>query len=332
MDIKEFAHRLGFSPTTISHALSGKRHVKEETRQLILEKMREWGYTPNINAQRMLNPTTQLFAFYSEVTDMLTDPYQLEVLRTFCRRLRPCGYDLILDLYRKDDHDRFASLKHRVAAHAIDGAILIAENIVPELLAEISAPHSPAVYIHNKPAETPQANVGHLTVNSHDAYREVLLALRQLGRTEVLLLGRNDGDYVWEDCQAQLRECGLSLYGNQVIYSEEEETSAGDAVLMALLSPQRPSVVITRTHAQARGVFEKALQLGIKVPEQLSIISHGDEKFARTTSMRLATISFDYQKLAERSIEMLFEMREHPEVIQPAVVIQERFVPGGSLI
>ena len=42
--------------------------------------------------------------------------------------------------------------------------------------------------------------------------------------------------------------------------------------------------------------------------------------------------TLESQKLAERSIEMLFEMREHPEVIQPAVVIQERFVPGGSLI
>ncbi len=88
MDIREFAKRLGVSTTTVSHALNGKRPVKAATKQLILEKMNEWGYVPNTNARRLVSSKTNLIAFFSDSGDTLADPYQLEVTRNFCRLLR----------------------------------------------------------------------------------------------------------------------------------------------------------------------------------------------------------------------------------------------------
>lgn len=129
MDIREFAKRLGVSTTTVSHALNGKRPVKAATKQLILEKMNEWGYVPNTNARRLVSSKTNLIAFFSDSGDTLADPYQLEVTRNFCRLLRERGYDLLLDLCHTGENDRYASLRNRVMAHSIDGSIIIAGSL-----------------------------------------------------------------------------------------------------------------------------------------------------------------------------------------------------------
>ena len=332
MDIREFASRLGLSTTTISHALSGHRYVKPATRQLILERMREWGYTPNINAQRMIQTSTNLIAFFSEVSDMLTDPYQLELLRTFCRCLRPRDYDLILDLYHDGEEERFSSLHRRVLSHAIDGSIIIGANLDDALLQSLSASHSPCVYIDSHAGSAVLPHVCRLLVNSHDAYREAFTALRQLGRTSILYLGRKEDDYVMQDALRLMEELGLDLYGGRCLYSEENGLSAANAALMPLLSPTPPRVIMTRTHAQAKGVYEKAMQLGFSVPKDLSIISHGDERFSGMGEPSLATVSFDWQSLAERSIDQLFFMREHPETPQPNITISSHFVPMGTFV
>ena len=51
--ISDLARAAGVSPTTVSHAFSGRRHVDPETRERIQALAREIGYHPNALAQRL---------------------------------------------------------------------------------------------------------------------------------------------------------------------------------------------------------------------------------------------------------------------------------------
>ncbi len=319
MDIKEFAQKLGVSTTTISHALNGKRPVKAATRKLILEKMNEWGYTPNVNARRLVNSKTNLVAFFSEVTDTFADPYQLELLRTFCRQLRPRGYDLLLDLYHGGGSDRFVSLRNRISSHAIDGSIIIGHRLTPEDFTSLSAPYSPCVYIDNG-YHAPQPHVGFICVDCVPAYREVMQCLKQLGRTDIVLLARNEGDVVLDEWRGLCVEYGL------------QPEDARNVILPVLLRPPLPRAIIARTDAQAQGVLLAARQLGLEVPRQFSLISHGDVRYSSGSEPALATISFDYQQLGSKAVEALFELLDHPERPLAPIIFPERFLPRGSLI
>jgi len=53
MKLREFAQQLGLSPTTVSRALNGYPEVNAETRQRVLQAVRETGYRPNRAAQRL---------------------------------------------------------------------------------------------------------------------------------------------------------------------------------------------------------------------------------------------------------------------------------------
>ncbi len=331
MDIREFSKRLGVSTTTISHALNGKRPVKAATRQLILEKMEEWNYTPNINARRLVNNRTNMIAFFSEVTETLADPYQLEILRILCRQLRMRNYDLLLDLCHEAEDIPFASLRNRVQAHAVDGSIIIGAGLDAETLGSLATKDCPCVYIDSLRHESIPHTVG-ISVDTQQAYREALLCLRQIGRKRPAVLARIEADSQLKQWRRQLAETGFELLPEHCVFSEESIQSGRDTALSLLLRTPRPDVILTRTDSQAQGVLRAAQQLKIKVPEELSIISFGDVDYALESTPPLSMVSFDYRKLGECAVKVLFELLSAPDRQLEPITFSARFLARGSLI
>lgn len=331
MDIKEFAQRLGISTTTVSHALNGKRPVKAATKQLIFEKMKEWGYVPNANARRLVSSKTNLISFLSDASDTLADPYQLEVTRIFCRLLRERGYDLLLDLYHGHEVDCFASLRNRVSSHSIDGSLIISSQLTEKELEKLSSPYAPCVYIDTQKLGCMKHAVS-ISVDSSYAYREVFRCLKQIGHSQLGLLARHTKDPLYQFWLKEIPFHDLQLVPTLCEFSEENIEQARDIALRMLLASPRPNAIITRTDAQAQGVLRAAQQFNIHVPRELSIVSHGDIFFSRGSEPPLATVSFDYKKIGESAIDALFTMIENPEKILEPLVFAEQFFPRGSIV
>ena len=331
MDIREFAKRLGVSTTTVSHALNGKRPVKAATKQLILEKMNEWGYVPNTNARRLVSSKTNLIAFFSDSGDTLADPYQLEVTRNFCRLLRERGYDLLLDLCHTGENDRYASLRNRVMAHSIDGSIIIAGSLTEKDFETLAAPYAPCVYIDTRGLGR-MKNAVSISVNCEPAYTEVFRCLKQTGRRRLAFLARHDEDPFYHFWRDALPGHGFQFNPDFCAFTEEDTEQARDAALRMLLASPRPDAIIARTDAQAQEVLRATQQMELHVPQDLAIVSHGDVFYSRGSEPPLATVSFDYKKLGVMAVETLFEMIEHPDSIPEPVVFTEQFFPRGSII
>src|SRR3989442_14768349 len=60
--INEFAKTLGVSPTTVSRAMTGRGRLSPATRSMVVERMKELGFTPNVNAQRLSHGRTNMIA------------------------------------------------------------------------------------------------------------------------------------------------------------------------------------------------------------------------------------------------------------------------------
>src|SRR5438094_7958405 len=78
--IDEFARKIGVSTTTVSRAIHGRGRVSPATRGLVLERMKELGYTPNLNAQRLSHGRTYMVALdFGVWHDFLSDMYFVEI-------------------------------------------------------------------------------------------------------------------------------------------------------------------------------------------------------------------------------------------------------------
>ena len=321
--IREFARRLGVSTTTISHAISGHRPVQEETRKMIFEKMREWNYTPSLNARRLVTSSSNLIAFVSEEGHPEEDLYQMQVIRYICQELRKDHYDLLLDLRPSDDKMRMMQLIERVRARGVDGSIYLGRSFTRAELEELSSPQCPCVYADNV-LHDPQPNVCYLCVDARDAYRDAFGYLHDKGCKKILLVARHKDDCTWMFWHELLEQSDWSVAAD--IFTAEDEL---DAVQKAgeALADQKFDAIIVRTTPQLSGVLMALKQLGIQPGKDVELIGHGDEPRLDAARQPVGICAFSYKHFGEVAVQSLLDMIRTQELNPPVKVIREKFFP-----
>lgn len=109
-----------------------------------------------------------------------------------------------------------------------------------------------------------------------------------------------------------LAEQGADLLGWRVLFSTRAEIAATDSPHMTLTemlqAEDRPTAVFCSDTIEAERVFLEAIRLGLRVPEDLSIISFGCASRDGELSRRITSITIDEVDLGRRAAEMVSEM------------------------
>ncbi len=82
--LKEIAKKCGVSITTVSNVLNNKPKVSDETRQRILELVKETGYQPNYFAQGMRKQKTRIIGIIVEDLELFSTPAIVEAIIAYC--------------------------------------------------------------------------------------------------------------------------------------------------------------------------------------------------------------------------------------------------------
>lgn len=91
--ISDVAARAGVSPTTVSHVLSGRRHVSEVTRARVRSVMDELGWEPNQLARSLRMQRTQTIAL---IVPDITNPFYPSVARGLLDVVSEPGYQVLI--------------------------------------------------------------------------------------------------------------------------------------------------------------------------------------------------------------------------------------------
>jgi DNA-binding LacI/PurR family transcriptional regulator len=76
----------------------------------------------------------------------------------------------------------------------------------------------------------------------------------------------------------------------------------------------RPTAVFVRTDVLAIGVLRTVRAMGLRVPEDISLVSHDDVPLAQFTDPPLTTVRVDYEALGKSAVEMLAAMLERKPI------------------
>ena len=82
--LKEIAKMCDVSITTVSNVLNGKPKVSAETRQMILDIVKQTGYHPNYFAQGMRKQKTRIIGIIVEDLDLFSTPPIVESIMAYC--------------------------------------------------------------------------------------------------------------------------------------------------------------------------------------------------------------------------------------------------------
>ncbi len=300
--IADVARAAGVSIPTVSKVVNNRDGVAPATMLRVQEVVERLGYETSLVARSLRSSRTNVIGIL--VTEF--EPFSTELLRGISAATTGTGYELLayaglLTGSSRPGWER-RSLS-RLSGTLIDGAIVVTPSEA------MSAASIPVVAID--PHTGPE---GHATVDTDNVAgaRDAVEHLLGLGHTRIAhVQGRGDL------ASSQLRETGyrdaLAAAGIAV---DERLVRAGDyqeersaAVAHDLLTlPDRPTAVFAANDSSAIGVLHAAEALGLRVPEDLSVVGFDDVPQASTTTPPLTTVAQPLADLGASAVTMLLAM------------------------
>ncbi len=311
--IRDIARIAGVSPGTVSRAISGSPLVNVETRRRVMQVVQALNYVPNRVAQRLATGKTLTLAV---IVPFFTAPSVTERLKGVVNALARSKYDLVIHNIEEPDQraDCFRIVPRR---DRVDGVLVISISPTDEevpLLAEASVPivlidaHHPALRMLHQ-----------ITVDDVAGGQAVTEYLISLGHTRIGFIGDPaDNPFNFTSSRDRARGYRQALEAAGIPYRPEYyaerphgRQQAREAALQMLTLPERPTAIFAASDVQAVGVLEAARGLGLRVPQDLSVVGYDDVEIAEI--LGLTTMRQMLFESGQRGVELLLKTLENPE-------------------
>lgn len=302
--INEVAQAAGVSISTVSYALSGKRPVAVDTRRRIEQAVAQLGYSPNAGARMLAGRRTQIFALTEPLRVDTHAPTHMAFVLATAVAARRNDYDILL----LTDEDAQAGMQ-RVAASGLVDAILVLD-VAPDdarvaLSREIDVP---SIFIG-----IPDDHEGLVCVDL-DFERAAEMAVDRLaeaGHRRIGLLGHPEVSYLRSNFPPRVRsgfESAALAAGIESTFRPAGVTRATAASVREatneLLAEGVSALVLHCAEEAHFRVLETLADAGVRVPEDISVVSVGSSFDQTTLSTPLDSIPLVPAETCELAVEL----------------------------
>lgn len=285
--IYTIAKLAGVSHTTVSRALNGHPKVSAALRTKIEAIATSLGYAgPNRHAIALRTKRSQMIGVL--LMD-LVNPYNSELAREIDTELRTHGFACMVSGCDGDGREA-QGIANLFADSGVD---VIITNVAQPLLALEKEHAPPAVLVSDARIEGFAASV-HIKV-FEGTYRAIS-RLIEMGHRRIAHLGAGGHGERYKAYAAAMREAGLNeelwAYGDQA-WGRQQLQARVEAIVRERLKDRRslPTAVVAHDDFMALTVLQTAREMGLSVPEDLSILGHDDTLVTRLVTPRLSSIS-----------------------------------------
>lgn len=285
--IADVAELAGYSPMTVSRVINGESRVKAETRESVMEAVRQLNYAPN-SAARSLAGGEQLRV--ALVFDNPSASYLSEFLLGAMEEARRSNINL--EVHTCEDPSLAASLMTNLAENGADGFILppplCDDQRVVDLANELGVV---TVAVGPGKAIGTQAAV---SIDDYGAARDMTSHIIELGHERIGFItgnpeqvasGRRLSGYL-----NALREHGLERVDELIVQGRFTYRSGLTAAAKLMSLNPRPTAIFASNDDMAAATVAVAHREGLDVPSDISICGFDDTEMASTIWPELTTI------------------------------------------
>jgi LacI family repressor for deo operon, udp, cdd, tsx, nupC, and nupG len=276
--IKDVAREVEMSTATVSRALRNLPGVSDETRARVMETARRLGYVPSPSAAGLATGQTRTVAV---VVPFVTRWFFAAVVQGAEEVLRERGYDLLLYNLAGDASARHRVFETNLLTKRVDAVLVLKPS--PEELARLVDLDRPVTIVG---ADLP----GWATVRIDDelAARTATGHLLELGHRRIAYVGGpSEGvlDFTAPTARRagyrdSLEAAGIALDPRLEVDGDFTVKGGMHAARELLDRPERPTAVFAASDEMAIGALRIARELGLRVPEDLSVIGIDDHEMA----------------------------------------------------
>ena len=307
--IHNVAQEAGVGIGTVSRVVNNSPDVKPATRERVLAAIHRLNYKPDPIARSMISKRTNSIG---TIVPFFTRPSFMERLRGVEAVIARLERELVLyNVETSAQRDHF--FRELPLHRKVDGLLIISLSPDDAAARRFRELGTPVVLID---AYSPLLTS--LVVNNVEGAYQAVKRLIELGHRHIgFINGEIEGNFKFNTANDRLiglhralGEAGLLFEPEQVLISEWSRKGGKHAALQLLTQQKRPTAIFAASDVQAVGVLEAARELGLRVPEQLSVI--GFDGIEISELLELSTMQQPLQEMGELGASKLVELIENP--------------------
>ncbi|MBU9711229.1 LacI family DNA-binding transcriptional regulator [Evansella tamaricis] len=335
MRIKDIAKLANVSTSAVSLALNGKPGVSEDTREKILKITNEYGYTPRSSIKTV--PKGKVLRFvagvnYGLVTEKYDSlPFFVELIHYINENISSKGYSLLISSLNSENLVSELSLLEQ--DQPTNGIILLGTNLKSEQIQSISENH-PNVVVIDTCFET--LNIDFVVMNNVMGAFEAGTYLIEQGHTKVAYAQSNTRMYNFEKRKEgffqAMKTAEISIPASNIYTLSPTEVSSQDIFKLGISNDltNLPTVIFCECDYIAISVIKSLAELGINVPEDISVIGFDNIWEAQIINPELTTVHVKKDRIASIAVEKVIQNISNPENERIKMLVDTKIIERSS--
>jgi LacI family transcriptional regulator len=335
--IYKLAEETGYSPSTISRALRNQPDISAETREIVRKHADAMGFKLRVFESRITNICALIqtqpnqTSLFSSFTDAIMDG-----MWRYCTE-----NDLELSVFGATaERLNSGDLGRVLGRRGVSGAVVLNASDESRFFAKFNQERFPYTCVATAP---PEAMPNLVTGNNEQLARQAIAFLRQIGHRRIAML-----DSLSEHLQAgvERREAFFAamakaepmiIQRRDLIGTPIDDYEFARLAAQHLLGlPKRPTAIVAMSAEQGLSVIHTAGQLGVRVPQNLSVLCFDDSRLCGFTTPSLTVASVSYQQIGYVAAQIVHRKIEKShdsavgQVLNGELVIRESTAPPAT--
>jgi LacI family transcriptional regulator len=314
--IYDLAREAGVGIGTVSRCLNNHPSVSPETRAKVLAVAKRLSYQPHAYAQRLASKKTNTI---STIIPFFTNYFFMEVLQGVQDKAAELGFDLILYGVNNPAQAEYYLRRSLHRGH-VDGVMFFSMNFPESFVAKFQQMNLPVVLV-----DTYHESFDSLRVKNKEGAMRATQHLLSLGHQNIAMINatlenqpareRLDG------YRAALEQASLSVSADNIFAASVDKQDgfnreAGYVSMKELIrhsSLRNPiTAAFVSSDVQAMGALEAARELGVRIPEDIAMVSFDDIELARHA--QLSTMRQPMHEMGSLALEKLRSRMRTPSM------------------
>ena len=331
--IKDVAALAGVSPSTVSRTCKHSASISDETKERVRQAMAQLGYEPNFQASNLASQNSRTIGIVlpPSKTEVFENSIYLEMIRGISRFCNQRQYASTV-ITGQDESELIQVIQTMIRSGKVDGFIflfsrqqdavidyLCDEGILYVLIGKVNQFINQTIYIDNDNLMAGQEATEYLIRMGHKKIAYVGSDFKK-----IYSLDRKNG------YQLALMQHQLEILPEYCVELTGHVQDTSEPILNLLKLPEPPTSVVVSDDILAVIVQQICSQLGLSIPEDLSIVSFNNSLLSKINSPQLTSVDINSYQLGIEAASQMINHIENPDLLATKSILPHYLIERQS--